>query len=681
MRSIIPCLLMLVLWLAFPPPLFAQPWVQAPAPSAAPLVAAKSEEQLQARRQALAEEAEILDRLRRELRQRADNLPGLLEQLTADKVTEPQVEQARVDMETARLRLEDRQVDLTNTERRIRDLEQSIRELEAREQLLRNPATGDAEGAERAQELARTAQAIARLRQELELERRHRELILAGIELAQQRLALNRQWFNRLDELWRGQQERTRQAAQQDLEQQLRERQAALRAEAAQVAQQLQDSDLAASQRRLLESRLEILEGRSKLVEQQMQMARIGNDLARLEGLAAAGEVPLRELALGLEQLRSLTQELLASRDLLRRGLELARQQYETIDPNVLSGVEARVARQRRELLGELVKELEERLNQIQGLLDRTDFLSQRLENQYQQRLSENLFQRRQLPASAAQWQQLLQGIVSAPRTLLIQVRVSAVAALETMIAAGPTRWVGLAAVELVLLGLVLWAARTLAVTIERISQRTSSFLGNLSLVLLRLARRNLWGLGIAAALIAALWVAQVPQPGLGIILTLVLLYLGIKLPITLARLVLVSSRIPPEERRPQLYRQLILVLIAGGILAAMTILAHLSSLPPAVLDAFDRLFMLYLVLITPAVLRVRGFLYDKLAGRYGQQAWFIVLRLVLLVLPLSLTIAALLGVVGYVELAWTMAWLLVVFILVGVGWLVVRGLVSDLVV
>lgn len=645
----------------------------------------KTVEQQTARRQALEEERVNIERIRQELRILNEEMPRRLNELEVGKVTEVMLEQARVDVSSARLRLEDLQVDLANTERRIKELEQSIRDLEAREQLLRNPAKGEVDSAQRAQQLERTTQRLAQQRTELELERLHRENLRNRIELASTRLTLLNQWLAGVEEVYRLQQEQIRREALEDLEQRLQKEQQAYLERAAELSQRLEQEreTLSEARRRLLETRIQNAEERAKLYQLDIRLSRMGNDLARYQDLTDKADPQPKELQEGLDQLRSLQSELQATNALLQRKIGLFEQQKQvTSKREGLLGEDSRAAAEEVEVIDDLLNELNLRKQRVQDQLVRAETILGQLETRYREILRKDLLNRRQLPASAEEWGQLLEEIVNAPRVMLYQVQLSVQSALNAMAEASALRWIGLVVMELGVLWVVIWARRALIQAIERTTERgDTSFFNRFSMNLFVLLHRNLLGIGTAVAILIAILMAQVPQPGLGIISTLVLLWIGIKLPIDLAWLFLASPRLPAEHQRPQLYRQLKWTLLGGGILAVVTLLAHLSSLSAMVIDAFDRLFMLYLLLIFVPILRTRRFLHEMLAEHYGGQSWFIILHLITLLLPLSLFAAALLGLVGYLNLAWTMIWHLLVFILVLVGWLLIRGLLNDLVV
>lgn len=638
-------------------------------------------EQLAARRQALEEEQQALERARRQLSDQVADLPRKLNELQVGQVSELLLEQARLDAQTAQLRQEYLQLEIANAEQRIRELKQSIRFLEARQQLLKNPAKVIPNGMS-GTELQSIKQALAQQRDQLELEKAGRDILRQMLGLALQRQPLIDQWRARVEEIYRLQQEQDRRIVQQALEQQLRQTQQAHLTRAEELRERLasEQGTLSEADRRLLELQIRAAEAQGRLlVEQDLRLVWIKRELARLEGLLQQADVWPRALHEGLDRLRALQQEFTTAESLFQRAIALAEQQIQVIE-QVQESADPTEHAAAAKTISELVEGMEHRRAVIETQRTAVEDLRTRLEAAYEASISRDLLDRHPLPATTAQWRQLLEGLIEAPRVLVHQVRLSLETAAAAMADSGVLPWLGLVILELGLLGVMLWARRDLGRAVSRASaQKSGLFLRDFSLILLLLIQRNLMGIGLTLALLLVVWVVQVPQPGLGIIVTLALLWVDIKIPITLARLLFTS--LPPERRHTHLYRQLSGSILVGGFLAAITVLAHLSALDGGVSGLLDRLFMLYLLLMFILMLRLRGVLREQFTSpdtdRLGITSW----RLPSLLLVMSLPAVALVGLTGYLNLAWAMAWHLGIFGLALVAWLFVRSLLKDLAV
>lgn len=672
-------------WLAILSIVLGQ-WVCAQTLPVMPLYPFQAAEQQNARRQALQQDQAAIERVRQELQILSAEMPARMAALRVEQMTQAMVDQAQLDVDVATLRQQSLRVNIVNTERRIAELEKSIRDLEAQEQLLQNPAKATDDKAQQAEQLARTRQLLAQQRIDLALEKQNLSNLRSHLELAELRQSLTEQWLARVEDVYRMQQAQTRLLAQEELTARLEKKQQNYQAQANTLRQRLEQEQarLSAAEQSLLKTRLQLAESRAKMVQLQIRLSQITNELAQLESLSQQKQVRAKDLQKGLDQLQTLRRELVITDGLFRFGIPLAERQKQLLEGrDGLSGAERRAVTEEAKLIGAMLAELNQSREALRASLNQVQAVQAQLLNRYQERLGKDLLEREKLPRSAADWKQIMAGISDAPQVLLHQVRLSIESTIKAMMETSALRWLALIALELSLLWLMSSALRgNLTRTIEAAkAKEQGSFFGAFALTALQLVRQNLLGLYMAGALGLVLWLCRVPQPGLGIIMTLVLLWLGTKIPINLAWFLLADPQLPSEQQRPHLYRQIVWTLFAGAVLASVTILANLSDLAPAVTGVFDRLFMGYWVLAFVPVLRIRRLLVDLLAKRYGSRFWFINLRIVTLILPLSLLLAALLGFVGYLQLAWAIAWHWVVFIAVLIMWLSIQGLLKDLVI
>lgn len=662
---------------------------QSDASVVAPADPAKVVEQQAARRQALDKDRDTIERSRQDLQAQIVNLPEQMESLRPEQINEALVEQTTLDVKSALLHQQTAATELANAERRIQELQKAIADLEAREQLLKNPAKDAVDGTmDRAAQLQQVSQMLAQQRTELELESLNLANLRAQSATAKLRLTLVTQWQERVERMYRQRQEQSRQDAQAELISRLQTDLTSLQDRASAVKQRLARErgalSLAAWQR--LETELRTLDEQINLRTQDRALAEVGATLARLNDLLKKTEAPSAELEQALKQLAIVEADLRRTDGLLQQKTTLYAQQRQVIERRGhLTGVNRRLRDEEAQLIDQLLAELSQRTEQVQNQRMQLDTVEAQLTQYYQDRLHQDLFTRKPYPNSAEAWGQLWQELTTVPRVLFYQVRLSGESAFNALLDQPLWRWLRLLAMEAALIWLVLKVWRWLRQTAQRMREedadQNDSFLRRLIYLGLWLARANLLGAGSAAALWLLLWLVEAPQPGLGILMTLALVWVGIKLPISLARLLLTSPRLPEEQRQLPLYRQLFWTLTGGGVLGALVILAHLSDLPDSVAHVFDRLFMLYWFWAFVPGMRIRRLIMDRLGAVYGDRVWFAMLRFGSLLLPLSLLGAAILGLVGYTQLAWLVAGHLLILITVLVGALLLRSLLNDLVV
>ena len=657
--------------------LAANAWAQPTAPVTPPADPAKIAEQQAARRQALTHDREAIERARQDLRTRLADLPRQMEATLPEQIDEAMLEQTRVDAESARLRQESALSELNNSRRRLEDLQKGIGELEAREQLLKNPAKDTAEGAaDRAEQLRRTSLALTQQRADLELENLNLANLRDQIEIAKLRLELAEQWRERIERTFQQRQEQGRRSAQAELVGRLQADLATQQDRANELRQRLSQNQgslpLALWQRLVTE--LQTVEERTNLLSLDRHLAETANVLARLKDLPNNASVDPDDLGDALEQLAAMRDDLRHTEELLQQKSTVYEQQRQVIERREATTVNDRRLRgEELQLTDQLLADLSQRAGQAQDQLLQLNGIAAQLDQNYRERLRRDLFTRKPYPETAAAWGQLLAAMAAVPQVLFYQIRLSLESTIRALLDATVLRWAMLAVLE----GMLIWgltaAGRSLRQASRRLGEqrvRGDSFLRQLVASTLLLARANLGGAGFAAALLLLLWLVEVPQPGFGILMTLALSWLAIKLPVSLAWLLLVSPRLSAEQRQPALYRQLFWTLIGGGVLVALVVLTHLSDLSAIVVNAFDRLFMLYWFWAFLPVLRIRRLVVDLLSAPHGERLWFVVLRFGSLLLPLSLLGAAVLGLLGYLQLAWLVAACLLIFIAVQVGWL-----------
>lgn len=634
------------------------------------------------RRRVLAEEAAGIQRSRQALEAQQQELPQRVEGVKVGQLTAALVEQAQVDVAVAQLALDDVQADLVKTDHRLTELEKNVRELEAREQLLKNPAKDSAEGATRAEQLTLTRQTLAQQQIDLELERQHRQNLRDRLALARLRLTLAQQWQARVNTVYRTQQEQSSQAVQKEAEQALLKTQQDYRDQAETLRQQYaasQDDD----RRQQLETRLQEVEERDRLAQLDLELKRLDSKLAPLTSSAAWSDAGPDVLRDKLDELEDLLTSLHTTAALLQRRADLLQQQRQVLEAHTgASAAEKQVRQRALATVNTLVDELQVRQTRLQTGLEQTVALKGQLADLYRRSLRANLLSRAPLLTTLAEWPRLPAGLADAPSIVFYQVRLSVEAAGRSMFQAEPGVWLLFITLQAVLLWQWLTARRRLQRLIERLRARQdTSFLGTTGLTLAQLLRHNLWSLYGIAVLGLLLPFFQIPAPGRWIILAPVLLTMGFRLCANLAWLLLAAPTLPEGKQQPQLYRQVFWLLLVGSLLATVTALAHLSELPEPVSHLCDWLFMALELVAVPVALRLRRRLVDVLAERYGSRFWFRALRLVSLLLPLALLVTALLGLAGYLNLAWTINYYLLLFLLVLAGWLVARGVLNDLVV
>jgi potassium efflux system protein len=203
------------------------------------------------------------------------------------------------------------------------------------------------------------------------------------------------------------------------------------------------------------------------------------------------------------------------------------------------------------------------------------------------------------------------------------------------------------------------------------------TFIGKVVFYLGQLWLRNIW---LLVSLGSIAWILIYLQiPNLGILFSLFGVLIATKFAINIARIILFENLSDHAGHDVRFYRILKWAFAFVGLLTALTVLAHLMPISVYMVGFIDRLFLLVLLIFSIALLknwRVIPLLFQPyVQRRYLQRAISVLAALV----PLVLISTAVIGLVGYVVLAWRIGVAEVKLIIVIIGWILARGLVNDM--
>lgn len=160
-------------------------------------------------------------------------------------------------------------------------------------------------------------------------------------------------------------------------------------------------------------------------------------------------------------------------------------------------------------------------------------------------------------------------------------------------------------------------------------------------------------------------------------LLLLLLVYRGLK---HIAQRTLLNSLRDAKGRDVQLYHRLKWLLLAGFIVSLCMIVGYQLSLKPVILELFDRLLMLFVLVVSVVLWRSREgilHLFDPVlehSKRYLKRA----VKLLVYLLPWTLLSTAILGLVGYLNLAWTMSTYQIQLLFLIALYVLLRGFLFD---
>lgn len=241
----------------------------------------------------------------------------------------------------------------------------------------------------------------------------------------------------------------------------------------------------------------------------------------------------------------------------------------------------------------------------------------------------------------------------------------------------------------IVLLSILIWFAiwlklrRFLAVDRVRLQQRSRGFFSAQTvIVVLQLMQRHLSGIMLLVGLIGLLFLLNIPIKLFSLIISMSVVCLLFSIVIQLAHILLLENTTDESGHDVRLYYRLRTTLLIGGIVTLAAILVNQLPVNYEIQDLFGRLFMLFLLIVALVLMKSWEVVPTLLEPYIENKHAYLkrVIRWLSFLIPFSLLTNALIGLVGYVELAWAIAHYQGLFLVALTAYLLLRGLLDELI-
>jgi len=596
------------------------------------------------------------------------------------------LEQANLDAENSRLQSQNLQIEKTNAEQDVQEQQKMQTVLADKlEKLQKQPVTHEQKAAHA---LAIKAAETALAQQQVKLEQATRYLADTNDRyiLSQRVLDENEAWYQQIQTLHQRLASDTLENRAQALRQKHLDKAAGLSAQLAQLPETEDDH----GQSGWLEIQILDAEERAQLVLRQLRLTELEIKTQALQGIIyrnSQAPLALTTLREALSSSETLQSRISTMQTLLQDKLGVLTQQQRLLenrlDNSSLYGITRQTMQQGKQLLDALIGDLQKQQASLIKLQEPSAALVTQLTRETAAATRVNLLKRRYLPSTAAAWQALKQEILAIPTVFSTRLKAVLQTAREDLRRLAAGDWLALCVLSLLwLLGLT-WGQVHLQQQLLRLSQTThhNSHIEDNIWILLRLLRSNLPGIAVGGLLVLLVLIAQPADSTAFLILGLTGIWLGIRLPIDFAWELLVAPDGYPAYHNPALYRQLRWMLLWIGISSSVTVLIHVLPFSAQIRELNDSLYLLFLSLMVLPILQIRALGLQALQDKVSRHYWMWIMRITSLLVPLSILAIGLLGVIGYINLAWVVAKGLSWMILLLTGWLVLRGYLHDLVV
>lgn len=504
-------------------------------------------------------------------------------------------------------------------------------------------------------------------------------------QLTQQTLFTAQDWQSQLQANYQAQQQRQRQAALNKLAESLQREQQKWLTRVAQLDRQLhaKPGDHVINNTEYARLSMGVFEA-----EERSNLSQIELDLAKLHnGLDDLSFTPGQALSLAVlntlqHQVDVLHQQLKNTRDLLQNKILLLQQRIQITKQALKNGTVSNASAEAdlmvlRSLLTSYQAQFTKAYELIEIAHDYRDAIAQQLKQQ--------LASRQTLPGFNGQaWIVLSKKFLEVP--VLTWQAVEAMRQPLELAGANANAWTW----GVLLIALAIWltawnkSRRYLNVAIERFQKRSRDFwAAKTILISMKLLQRNLSGLMLLIGLMICLFFLGIPIKVFSLALGLAFVTLGFSVGIGLARLLLLEGTNDVCGHDVRLYYRLKWALVTGGLVTILTILVHQLPVAYEVQDLFGRLFMVFLLAVAFVLFKSREVVPRLLEPYFveGKRSYVRqVVRWLSWLVPASLFINAAIGLIGYVELAWTIASYQGLFLIVFSGYLLARGLLDEVI-
>ena len=196
----------------------------------------------------------------------------------------------------------------------------------------------------------------------------------------------------------------------------------------------------------------------------------------------------------------------------------------------------------------------------------------------------------------------------------------------------------------------------------------------------LTLVQRNIPYLCLVTMLWSVLYFTNISFSNYQLLFNLITVWFTFKILILVARLALLERISDSSGKDVKLYYRLKWLLLFGGWTTALMIFSHILPLSLLLQDIFNRLFMLFILAVSLVAWKSKDVIpyllrpFLKYKKRYFKNA----ISLLVVLVPITLFTTAIIGLLGFINLAWTMSRYQAYLLLVLVGYILTRGLLFD---
>jgi potassium efflux system protein len=655
-------------------------WLLLAAPFPCPAQAADAAEPVEARRRALDEQSALIAKLSGDVERQRAAIAELRGDGGETQISSARLEEARTAREAAEIELQSIELDQLASEHTHKELAKAVEQLEKKLKELRAVS---APNAEQRQLLEKTARALDGKRALFELETQQQSLLDKKAGLVKEKLRLSREYRALMSDRYETAQTARREEALAEMELRVKQEQQRLLALSSRLNEQLgalrEGNAADAAERNLLQTQIKEAEESAYLLQTQLQTEQAAYTLRQTERRLENPELDADRLATLLTETEKLAGELRSADSLTQGKLAVLQQMLEVLQKRQAAAPGQMKILKEQQIIARLADQFTQQIAGLQKTVRQADEALDHARAVHEASVKRGLTARHRLPADLNEWKEVFRELTELPGTLGRFARNTA-----EEIAAGhaaPLHWGG------ALLVLASWLAvwlplQRLSATLAKTAryEDCESFSARTLLLALDLFRENRFALLAGGALLPAAWILDLKTDALIALALAWALWFGARLPLSLAWWLLLSPRVRPADWKATVYRILFWFTLLCALFAFFMLLGEGGIISADLHELTERAFMLLLASSFAAMLRIRPRVMDRLEQALPSQRWLNVTGVSSFLFLFSMLAASLLGVAGYINLAWSVAAHLAWLLLVIMGWYLVQGFLRDMV-
>lgn len=605
----------------------------------------------------------------------------LIQNIRAERIEQADINRAELDIAMAQADLNAVNLTVDDIQQNIDSIKRNIQELENQYQDVNIPTTNS--GSIGNLQVAQIQQNLNQQRALLKIQQARLKNLTLTQAIIKKRLEIQNEWRNRLQLLHQTYEYEKRKQSLEQLELSVQAQQQQWLKKLAVLNQQMK----ALEEQGLTETpayarlTLHILEAeeRSNLSHLDLVAARLTNQLQNM-GIRIQREQSITEWNNVSAEIDTIITSLQKAQELIHGKISLIKQHEQIGSKGKASGIiDAKELKANLNLLRDIAEAYQERETVINNLASQAESYHKIINKS----LRSALAKRQGLPGlNVDQWLNLGQKIAQFPPLVLQAVKATQQQLISGIKALDAWRLGGLILIEICWCMLMFWLNPRLQRIVSYYHDHIHGAAANSIYVILELVRRNYLGLTIGIGVTILFYVVGISNKIFTLVFYLAIVWFSFKSLKELVKISVFENIEDKSKRDIRFYKRLKFIIMLGGLLTTFIVLTRQLPVQYEVEDIFNRFFMLFLLFISILLFkgnRIVSHLFTPYilgAPHYFKK----IIRLLNILIPLVMFSTAVVGLVGYVELAWTIFRYEGKFLLVLTFYLILKGVLREII-